>query len=219
MPKPFAFDVEATGRPSCADLVKAARNLTDPVKIAADLKARIDKMGLRPDFADLACVGIQFQGSEPLAGICRDDDDRRARLEWFWDCWRTHPVRIGFNSLHYDLPVLIRQSQLLSVDYPRDIEIGRYRADSIDLMQHLTFRGEIDPLGLVAYCRLFGRPNETSDDGDGSMVAAWVAAGEYDKVSAHCAEDLARTLWLAERIGVVSAVRAEPEFAFEESAR
>jgi len=142
--------------------------------------------------------------------LCLTNDDRRIALATFWDEWMRHPVRIGFNSLHYDGPVVVRQSQLLGIDWPRDISFNRYRADSIDLMQFLSFQGEIDPLSLTAYCRLFGRPGESDDDGAGSQVAEWFAQADYERIKQHNAEDIRRTAWLAKRLGVVVADGAQP---------
>lgn len=203
MSRALYFDCETVGRASCRALLKPDKRLKDAAKIAADLEEKAGRMALNPNFADLACLGYAINDDPPILWACADDDDRREGLELFWRLWAIGAVRVGFNSLRYDLPVLIRQSQLLGVAFPKDISLNKYRADSLDLMHMLTFEGTIEPLSLVNYCLLFGR-EETVEDGTGGDVAAWVAAGDWDAVRQHCAEDVERTRWLAKRLGVVA---------------
>lgn len=197
------FDTETVGRAACRALLKPDRRLKDTQKIIADLEEKALRMALNPNFADLVALGFAEDDQPPVVWECREDVNRRWALVQFWDLWCKHATRCGFNSLHYDIPVLIRQSQLLGVPFPQDISVNRYRADSLDLMNVLTFQGEIDALSLVNYCTLFGR-EETAEDGTGSEVAQWVAAGQWHKVVSHCTEDVERTRWLARRLGLVS---------------
>lgn len=197
------FDIETVARPGTEAFLKPARNLKDPVKIAADLEEKRQKLALNINFADIVALGVAEDDKDIVVWQCRADVNRRWALTQFWDLWCKHATRVGFNSLKYDIPILIRQSQLLNVPFPQDISVNRYRADSLDLMNVLTFQGEIDALSLVNYCKLFGR-EETAEDGTGAEVAQWVAANEWAKVVAHCTEDVERTRWLARRLGLVS---------------
>lgn len=201
-------DVETVGRESCKALVKPARNLRDPAKIAADLEEKWGKLALNPNFADIINLGILRMGDDPAKDIivntpCATDEDRADALRYFWDLWPLYQIEdtITFNGLWYDFPVIIRQSQLLGVRHP-NINLSPYHSGHIDLYQRLTWNRQVDGLSLQSYCRLFGRPEETGEDGTGAEVAAWAAAGEWDKVTAHCTEDLRRTAWLARRISV-----------------
>lgn len=200
MTNPFFFDVEAKGRPAAKALLKPARNLVDPVKIQRDLDEKAERMALNPNFADIIAIGwfTPEQRMEPLVFTCDSPSERRDALTLFWEMWTSHPVRVGFNCLKYDLPVLIRQSQLLRVRYP-EVSLNRYRADSIDLMNYLTFQGEIDALSLTSYCALFGYDG-TDDDHKGNEIAALYAAGDWTAIRTHCSEDLRRTYWLAARV-------------------
>ena len=201
---PFVLDIETVGRESCKALVKPAKNLKDPAKIAADLEERWQKMALNPNFADIVCLGILDLGDvdRPHLMIGATDDERVWMLDRLWDFCAADHVMLTFNGLRYDLPVCIRQSQLLGIDYPK-LDLSPYRAEGIDLYQYLTHNGTIDGLGLQAFCRLFGREAETGEDGTGSQVAEWYAARDWQAIKAHCEEDLRRTAWLARRLKLV----------------
>ena len=190
--------------------MKPNKNLKDPVKIAENLVEKWGALALNPNYADLLRLGIlRMDERDPAKDIiiitpCATDEDRKDALRYFWDLWSLYRIEetISFNGLRYDLPVLIRQSQLLGVPHPT-LNLSPYHSGHIDLYQRLTWNGQVDGLSLQSYCRLFGRPEETGEDGTGAEVAAWAAAGEWDKVTAHCTEDLRRTAWLARRISAV----------------
>ena len=110
-------------------------------------------------------------------------------------------VTVGFNVLHFDLPVLFRRSLYLGVPTPR-LSIDKYRHDGvIDVAEQLCY-GRRDLLrSLAFYAKRFGIPHD--DTVDGSMVAALVADGQWQVVADHCSSDVETTKALALRIGVI----------------
>jgi hypothetical protein len=110
-------------------------------------------------------------------------------------------VVVGFNSLSFDLPVLIRRAQLLNIPYP-DLNLDRYRTPHIDLLERLSFHGKLTMRSLKFYGRRFGLP--VPDETNGKDIAALVAAGDWNAVSMHCAADVELTAALVQRLGWVA---------------
>ena len=196
------LDIETVASPDVEGLldpVRAPANYKDPFKIAvyrADkLAEKIATASLEPDLCEVVAVGVDSgQGVEAMT---RADLDETQILEWFWD--RVAGSRfIGFNILKFDMPVLIRRSQLLGIPYPH-VNLDRYRTQHVDLLEQLSFNGLIPYRSLGFYCRRFGI-DVPEDVVAGSDIGGLVAAGEWDLVLAHVVSDVAKTRLLAERL-------------------
>lgn len=207
---PLCFDIETVGDLTAVALlgpVKPAANLRDPVKIAASIaereQARIDKAALDCDTARIVCIGV----SGPAGAVECCGPDEADHLRNWWTIVREHQAEfptaplVGFNCLAFDLPVLIRRSQILGISYP-SLPVARYRHEGVvDLMQVLTFDGLVEPKALAVYCRLFGL-DVPADATTGADIAALVAAEDWTAVADHCQADVAKTAALAARLGV-----------------
>lgn len=219
-------DLETASHPDAAlyivppnlDAVEAAKNLVDPVKIAADIEKKkaamqadyehsLDRCALDWNLSRIVALGLHNIGDAgPQVIVCKNEKDEKAALAAFWLATRGRRL-VGFCSRTFDLPTLIQRSRYLGVRHP-DLSLAKFgRGDVTDLREILTFddaRYEaIMPRSLDAFCKRFGIV--VTDDWTGADVGQLVKDGNWDGVSAHCLADLERTRLLAERLRVFSA--------------
>jgi hypothetical protein len=203
-------DCETGPRQECRKWVKPAANLKDPAKVAASIEERADKLSVDINGARIVVLGyFDPTKPEPVVTVCRDEDEEKNALADFWLTWskiRTRSVNAqiaGFYARMFDLPLLIRRSQLLGVT-PEHVSLARYgRGDVLDLYDELTFHesrhDNVVPCSLDVFCQQFGI--DVPDTIDGSMVPALVAAGDLEPVREHNRADLYRVGLLGARLG------------------
>ena len=204
------LDLETVAAPGCAEWLdppKAPSNYKDPAKIAAYVEEarakQIETAGLEPDLCEVVAVGFRHPEHVTASAVyTRMDGDEADVLDYLWDAIRGRVV-VGFNVLSFDLPVLIRRSQLLGVPVP-NISLDRYRTPHIDLLERLSFNGKLTYRSLGFYCRRFGI--DVPDSVSGAQVAALVAANDWPAVAAHCRADVDKTAALAQRLGLLPRV-------------
>jgi len=201
---PIVFDVETIGSPdaeSMLDPVRPPANYRDEFKIKTyvqdKLAERIATASLEPDLCEIVALGAMRAGTDMVV-MTRKDLDEAFLLSWFWDTV-TNCRLIGYNILQFDIPVLIRRSQLLGVKHPV-VNLDRYRSPHIDLMQRLSFNGAITFRSLNFYARRFGLDCD-DDTVVGADIPKLVVDGEWDAIRDHCACDIQKTALLAERLG------------------
>ncbi|NCB32184.1 MAG: hypothetical protein EOM66_12360 [Clostridia bacterium] len=194
--KRLFFDIETQANPENLGLApepKAAANLKDPEKIAADIAAKkqalIDMAVLDPDygkvlsigyatsvdgpiqtFATGQCVGIEGKSGEPINEILLTEEDL---IRHFWNVFADCGGRaVGYNILSFDLPYLLRRSMALGVKVPLMPFLARYRAEPVtDLMAILYNWGADKYKGLKQVAKLYGIPNDCPEM-DGSQVSS-----------------------------------------------
>jgi predicted PolB exonuclease-like 3'-5' exonuclease len=209
----MAFDCEAVAIPEASEYlepVTAPSNYKDQDKIRAYVedgtKRAIERAALDVDLARVVAIG--YQSSEMIAPIVRlaaNDDQERAAIAGFWSEIKfTEMPLVGFCIRTYDLPLLIRRSQLLGVPYPQ-ISLDRYRStDIVDLYDRLTFNGTIDGKKLTTYCRRFGV--EVADEVTGAEIGALVANEDWPLVTLHVDADVKRVVALGRAIRALAPV-------------
>lgn len=199
------FDLETTGDPTCAewlDPIQPPANYKDEAKIAAYVAEktaeRAAKLALDPDCCRIVCLGYG-----DTVTVCPDTDVEWSALSDFWrlfrECQDEPDERlVGYNCVAFDLPVLIQRSRILNVPAPR-IDLKKWGCpDVIDLMLLLSHGGLTGYKSLSFWCRRLGI--DVPDDSSGKDIAGMVAAGEWDRIVAHCRADLVKTKALADRI-------------------
>ena len=208
----IVLDIETVASPDCATLldpVRAPANYKDPIKIAAyceeKLVERIATAALEADLCEVVALGYCLEHDPSINVVSRDEQDEGEMLAQLWDVVGHRPV-VGFNCLSFDLPVLIRRSQLLGVRYP-DVNLDRYRTAHIDLLERLSFNGKLTYRSLAFYCRRFGIT--VADTTTGADIAALVAANQWPEIAAHCHADVEKTALLARRLGFIAPVLQE----------
>lgn len=204
-------DIECVGIDTASDYlepIEAPSNYKDEAKIAAYIAEHtakaVERCGLDPDLARIVALGHGEATGDDHVILCRDEETERAALQAFWkhvtNAAGVVRTLVGFNSFGYDLPVLMRRSQLLGVDHPV-LSLDRYRSQHIDLMQRLTWNGAIKAHSLKFYASRFGMPVE--DNVDGSQIAELVKKGDWAGVESHCRSDLALTRFLAQKLKLI----------------
>ena len=192
------------------DPVKPDARLRDPEKIAASILERTierdNTLALHPDTCRLVAWGFHVIGhAEPHCFLMRSEYEERELLKKWWEIYvdlirRDGNVRlVGFNSLAFDLPVLLARSMWLDLDHP-DLDIDRYRSPHAryDVMWHLSRKGVVKPHSLKFYAKRAGL--DTLDKVEGSQIAQLVKEERWDEVEAHCLSDVGLTHSLANRI-------------------
>lgn len=204
-------DIETVASPEVAsilDPVKAPAHYKDPFKIKMyeidKLSERIATASLEPDLCEVVAVGCDVGYGEPEA-MTRADMDEKELLEFFWERVGNRPV-VGFNILAFDLPVIIRRSQLLNIPCPV-MNLDRYRTPHVDLLQRLSFNGAITYRSLKFYTRRFAL-DVPDDPYVGADMARLVAEGDWEAIRAHVLTDVAATKALAMRLGFLMDVAA-----------
>lgn len=226
MRAPILVDVETVPHPCAHDFVPppdltaitAARNIKDPVKIAADVETRkaaaladhaaqLAKASLDWNLARIVAIGWSVDdGDTVTAHPLRDEQDEADALRVFWLAQQERPV-LGFCTRTFDAPMLMQRSRLLQVPYPA-LDLARYgrSRDVIDLRDVLTFddaRYEaIMPRSLRMFCRRFGIA--VDDPVDGADIAALVEREDWDAVIGHVTSDVRLVAALARRLGVLA---------------
>jgi hypothetical protein len=204
----IVLDIETVACPDAAewlDPIKAPSNYKDAAKIAAyaaeKLTEVVNKAALEADLCEIVAIGfMQTDVAATQAAVyTRVDGDERGLLDLLWEAVGLDRSIIGFNSLHFDLPVLIRRSQLLGVPHPT-LNLDKYRTPHIDLSERLTFHDTLTRRSLNFYCRRFGL-DVPQDTHRGADIAALVAANDWAGVAEHCRCDVLKTAALARRLG------------------
>lgn len=216
-PSPIVVDIETWPLENAADYlepVQAAKNLRDPEKIKADIEQRTaerdGKLALDWNVGRIAALGWWTAERGIDADVCKCEGDEALMLKEFWVISR-HRSIIGFNVKGFDLRYLIQRSRYLGVSYPW-IDMGKYSRKGVtDLFLELTFYDGIHDQGamkrsLKSFCRRFGIP--VTDEIDGKDIPALAAAGQWDQVEAHMRSDIAMTVELARRLGLIPAEAA-----------
>ena len=207
------FDIETVPLAEAETYVeppKPRANLKDPAKIAADVAEKtaaiLDRAALDPDLCRVVAVGWECDGVAESA-IADNAEQERDLLERFWTVSRGATL-VGFHCLGFDLPVLLRRSLYLGVAAPC-FALNKYRPGAIvDLMQRLAYQGTLTYRSLSFYCTRFGI--EVPDAVTGADIGRLVDAGEWRPVHDHVRADVAKTVALARRVGVIDHVEATP---------
>jgi hypothetical protein len=194
-----------------ADDVRIDSRLKDPVKIAEARAAALEKAALDMDLARIVCTGLWASTDNAPDSITEDEHDEPWQVADAWnaitECIGHGGQIVGYNLLGYDLPLLTRRAQYLSVPH-QPIDLNKYRPGAVlDLQNVLSFSGAKPFRPLAFYCRRFGI--DIPDSTSGADMPALIAAGDWPAVRAHNLADLRRTQALAERLGYIGPALAE----------
>jgi len=224
----LAIDVETIADPSALPLLEqppARKGLVDPAKVAADEKAKAEalraRMSLDPYAGRICCAGWQTEDmKEPDTALCRDEQDETEVLDYLapriaTDTYQAgRRVLIGYNVLGFDWPFIAARARLLGVRMPVTDTRKYNNRDICDVWAVLTQDGLLSEGALrrtlAVMAKRFGIPHD--DTVSGKDVAALWAAGEHEKVRAHCASDVALTVALARRLHLIPTPAAVEAF-------
>lgn len=178
---------------------RAPENYKDPVKIAAyilEAKAKAcEKAALDPDLGRISMIG--FEVFDELTTLkCEDDNYERFAIEEIAHMLKdgVGPL-VGFNSLKFDWPVLLRRAMYLGVTLK--INLDKYRSPHIDLLDRLTHHGLLTSRGLGFYVKRLGWTDLVKPL-SGAEEALAPSQGRWDELAASVRHDVVATRRLAE---------------------
>jgi hypothetical protein len=203
------IDVETIPDDRAFDWVEPAGNLVDPVKKAASVREKQDKLGTDPNGCRIVAIGIWrlengVWSDAPSVDYATDEDGERRLLS----AWLDEPDRriFGFNARTFDAAVLMRRAQILRVPFPQ-FSLARYgRGDVVDVYEEATWHESYFAKGVLAhsldsFARIFNLP-EVDDPGGGEMIWPWFKDGRMDLICQHNISDLYREAHLGYRLGL-----------------
>ena len=184
-------------------------NLKDPDKIAAKLAEAeanhrrdfFERAALDPLTGRVLAIGLLDQGGFRIL----DNDNEPAVLREFWSVCRGEMGRlnqlVGFNSLLFDLPFLIRRSWKHRVPVPVGLRRGRYWADQMIDLRDAWQMGDRQARGsLDAIAKHLGIGAKTGNGAD--FAKLWQS--DRAKAVEYLRNDLELTAKLAEVLGVLN---------------
>jgi predicted PolB exonuclease-like 3'-5' exonuclease len=198
------LDLETVAINDAAQYVEPDRRLVDPVKIAASRADRVSEAALYPWTARIIALGWGYDGERVAqVRVCNSEPAEKRVIEEFLARVRLPNSGLDivgtFNGRRYDLPVLMARCRVLGIPCP-SFDIRRYGSRNVDMMDVLTFHGELSPRSLTWFARRFGL--DTSDAFSGREVAVLHEDGNWDAIKKHCESDVTLTRQLAERCGI-----------------
>jgi len=184
--KRLFFDIETQANPEALDSApepKAAGNLKDPEKIAADIAAKktelIEKAALDPDYGKILSVGWATDpDSKEMTVLVTGEKDSQDNeltesmvIDLFWSALdNCNGNCVGFNILSFDLPYMMRRSMALGIRPLNMVKLIRYYTEPITDLYPILYHWQPYGKGLKAIAKLYGL-NVLANEVDGSMVA------------------------------------------------
>ena len=219
---PIVVDIETCGLPNATDFLEPVTpdaRLKDPLKIIEDIAAktaaRDGKTALDWNVGRIVAIAWWTTKAGTQVYLGKDEHSEATALMLFWREAKGRTI-ITFNGRGFDLPFMIQRSRYLGLGKYPVLDLRPYGGGqgNVDLYLELTFGKKDTPCmrtTLTAFCRRFGIP--VNDDISGKEIPALVAAGEWEKVAAHCSADVALTVALARKLGLISQPQPAEEAA------
>jgi len=166
---------EKKPRQGVLDIVKNIRAARNPSDDAEAVKLKT--MGVTPEFCRIVAMGIGWSGrivgtDEPVdvinGFVVGGAITEIELLDWFWDSVKNVSTVVGYNVLHFDLPVIFARSAILGVTPSRKFDMRPWGTDVLDLMKVRWPAG--GQMKLKDIARIMGL-DIPAGDVDGSQVA------------------------------------------------
>lgn len=207
----LSLDIATMPLPQAADYLEepsAPANYKDAEKIAAYVAEKktelLAKAALDPDLGRIAMIGYQPIG-EPVRIIkCESEEEEREALLFlagtFLDSTSSqYRYLVGYNSLKFDWPFMIRRAQYL--DVPLSMNLDRYRTPHKDLAEILTHRGTLSMRSLGFYVRRHGW-TDLHKTLSGAEEALAPSRGQWEELKQSVEHDVTATSRLASWLGL-----------------
>lgn len=159
---------EKKPRQGVLDIVKNIRAARNPSGDAEAAKTKT--MSVTPEFCRIVAMGIGWsvQSGDRVDGyVVSEAITEVDLLEWFWDSAKTASQVVGYNVLHFDLPVIFARSAILGVQPSRKFDMRPWGLEVLDLMKARWPTGTAMKLKDLA--RIMGI-DVPAGDVDGSQV-------------------------------------------------
>lgn len=172
-------DIETVANESAIKLIddpKPAKNLVDPVKIAADIAAKkqdiIDHAPLDSDYGRIAAIGYAIgRNGEIVTNLVSKKNSEKAVLSDFWLQYAiVHGRSAGYNIMSFDIPFIMKRSFDLGVRPSILPHLSKYRSDpTVDLYMLLCNWDYTKGHKFKFICKRYGIKVE-AEGVDGSQV-------------------------------------------------
>ena len=151
----------------------------------------VQQMSLDPDFCQIVAICV----SDGKTYRVWTGNEKRM-LKKFWQEFEASKFVISFNGKAFDLPVLIRRSQLLGLVNNIPLSIGLYlnkysETNHMDLMNVLQIGDRVpkeSKKSLEYYAELFNVG--VDKHGDGADIYEWWKAGDMASIKKHVKQDV-----------------------------
>jgi hypothetical protein len=179
-----AIDKAKKTRKGFVDLLNSVRDMISRIGSASEERRKL--LSTVPEFCRLAAMGVAV-GSHDVIPFVRNESQmikEETMLELFWDYVTETNCIIGFNIIHFDLPVIYARSILLDVPPSKKLNPKSWTDDVIDLYQRRFPRGQgKGPAKLKDLAKVYGI-KVPAGDVEGSQVEQLykenpVKLGEY----------------------------------------
>lgn len=167
----------------------------------AEVSRKLAATALDTNLARIFCIGFKIDDSSTQVIW---NENERLVLKSFWEYFdkRTGTEGIewvSYNGNAFDIPLLWKRSKIHGVPMTRHLNPHPHNSVMyMDVMEEWCGRFSKDRISMDRLCKLFGIP------GKGGMSGADVypayLEGRMSEIAEYCAEDVERTLFLAERI-------------------
>ncbi len=188
--------------------VRAARNLKDPQKIAADIADRTaaqqDGMGLDFDLCRISAIGV-WDLSDPDYSCCVEiaatEQQEYVALKDWADEFRGYAL-ITYNGIAFDMPLIERRLLYLGLE-PMSWNLDKYRTNHIDLFQKLSGGDKTRYRSLEFYAKRLGWTDLVKPL-TGAQEATALKDGKIEELRASVAHDVIATYRLAQWMRVIT---------------
>lgn len=173
------LDLETVVNESAIKLIddpKPAKNLVDPVKIAADIAAKkqdiIDHAPLDNDYGKITAIGYAVgRNGSIITNLVSKKNTEKMVLQDFWLQYAiVHGRCAGYNIMNFDLPFILKRSFDLGVRPSMLPNLAKYRSDpTTDLFMLLCSWDYTKGHKFKFVCKRYGIKVE-AEGMDGSQV-------------------------------------------------
>jgi len=193
-------------------LVKAPSNYKDEEKIAAYVKAEVEKLDAEFDatyrktsfdggLGEICCIGYAIDDYPPISIHSHSERDI---LDIFFlsiknsynPSSQQRPVFIGHNIVSFDLRFLFQRAVMNNIKPPMMIPFNAKPWDESIFDTMTAWAGHGNRVSLDKLCKIFNIPQKGSEIGeemDGSKVWDFYQAGRIEEIATYCEGDVERT--------------------------
>jgi len=202
-------EVPAALKERLLEAIAAPSNWKDPAKIEAYIAQKRaeaeEKFALSPLTGRITCIGLGL-GETGRRLFCNPDEatilnEAFRAINEFQDYWRYEARLVTFGGRTFDVPFLLARAAILGVSLPIGWDGSRllrpFSDFHVDLFELLGKTGSLTEWAL-AFGLDLGEPGIANLKGS-EMPAFW-DAGDFEKIKAHCENDVRLTYELASRL-------------------
>lgn len=115
-------------------------------------------------------------------------------IESFWKIISHCTQVITFNGRNFDIPFITTRSAILKIKPCKNLFTNRYDTKHhIDLIEQLSFYGNVRKFNLDFYCHAFGIESPKAKGISGIDIKTLYDAGKIKEIAVYCSDDIKAT--------------------------